>query len=409
MSKKIIISGTGCSLVDRLFNNIRFDADDFTPYLSRKAGDGGLVPGQLVFVEEFEKFTGKDHTTVLKKITGNRPHDKINIGGPSIVSLIHASQLSYDLDCEFRFYGGLGDDAEGRFILSLLEETPLNYEHYLVTQGETPYTLVLSDPDYNDHGGERIFINSIGAAWNYTPDDLDDSFFSSDIVVFGGTALVPRIHDALTGLLQKAKQQGCITVVNTVYDFRNEKSAPGKKWPLGKSDESYRLTDLLITDHEEALRLSGEKNIEVAMAFFRKKGTGAVIVTHGAQPVRFFSQGSLFRKRALTEMPVSEAVTHELKNTKSRQGDTTGCGDNFAGGVLYSLVDQILHNGTPGDIAETVAWGIVSGGTTTFYMGGMYREKKEGEKKEMIRTYYEQYRKQIRNLQTGSSADPSSV
>ena len=395
MSKKIIVSGTGCSLVDRLFNHISFSSADFVPYLSKKAGDGGLVPGQLVFVEEFEKFMGEDHPTLLRRITHDRPHDKINIGGPSIVPLIHAAQLSYDMDCEFLFYGGRGDDDAGRFITSLLRETPVNTQHYIPTGSETPFTLVLSDPGYNDHSGERIFINSIGAAWDYLPDYLDDSFFSSDIVVFGGTALVPRIHDGLTGLLKKAKQQGCITVVNTVYDFRSEKAAPHKKWPLGESDYSYRHTDLLITDHEEALRLSGQENIEDALAFFRENGTGAVVVTHGAAPVHMFSQGSLFQKEDHVQMPVSEAVTVELKKGKNKQGDTTGCGDNFVGGMLYSLVSQMLRSGTALSLKEAVAWGIVSGGTTTFYLGGMYREKKEGEKREMIRPYYERYRKQI--------------
>ena len=126
MSKKIIVSGVGCSLVDRLFNNISFNSKEFSGYLSKKSGDGGLVPGQLVFVEEFEKFAKEDHQSILNKITNGRSHDKINIGGPSIVSIIHAAQLSYDNNSEFRFYGGRGNDEEGEFILSLLKETPVD-------------------------------------------------------------------------------------------------------------------------------------------------------------------------------------------------------------------------------------------------------------------------------------------
>jgi len=395
MSNKIIISGTGCSLVDRLFNKISFSARDFAPYLSKNTGDGGLVPGQLVFVEEFEKFMEEDHQTLLKKITHDCPHDKINIGGPSIVSLIHAAQLSFDLDCEFRYYGGRGNDDAGKFITSLLGETPVNTQNYILTEGETPYTLVLSDPEYNDHTGERIFINSIGAAWNYLPEYLDDSFFSSDIVVFGGTALVPHIHDHLTSLLKKAKNRGCITIVNTVYDFRNEKAFPQKRWPLGQSDESYQLIDLLITDREEALRLSGEEKTEKALNFFREKGVGALIITSGADKVQYFSRGDLFRKKEYGELPVSETVTQKLRQGKGHSGDTTGCGDNFVGGVLYSLTNQLLHSDTPTDITEAIAWGIVSGGTTTFYMGGMFRELRKGEKKEMILPYYHSYRQQM--------------
>ena len=395
MSKKIIVSGVGCSLVDRLFNNISFNSEKFYGYLSKKSGDGGLVPGQLVFVEEFENFVGEDHQSILKKISNNSSHDKINIGGPSIVSIIHAAQLSYDNNSEFRFYGGRGNDAEGEFIISLLEKTTVNADNYIVAKGETPSTLVLSDPKYNENTGERIFINSIGAAWDYSPYNLDENFFSSDIVVFGGTALVPQIHDNLTELLENAKQKKCITIVNTVYDFRNEKENPDKKWPLGKSDNSYKNIDLLITDLEEALRLSGKQDVSEAIDFFRNNGTGAVIITSGTDNVRLFAQGNLFKKVDYAEMPISKAVSEELKKGKGDNGDTTGCGDNFVGGVIASVVSQIQDTGSPLDLEEAAICGIVSGGTATFYMGGMYEEKKIGEKKAMIEPHYLMYKNQV--------------
>ena len=395
MSKKIIVSGVGCALVDRLFNHVSFYSPEFEKFLSMKSGDGGLIPGQLVFVEEFEKFTNKGIHSLIGELTDNRPHDKINIGGPSIVSLIHASQLSFDTGCDFRFYGGRGNDAEGEFIVDLLSGTPVNFEKYRVVKGDTPSTFVLSDPGYNNHGGERIFINSIGAAWNYLPEYLDEDFFASDIVVFGGTALVPQIHDNLAMLLGKARERGCITIVNTVYDFRNEKASSEKRWPMGESDQSYGLIDLLITDMEEACRLSGREDVEEAMEFFRMKGTGAVIVTSGTDQVRFYSRGSLFDKLDYARMPVSAAVIEELKSGKRIGGDTTGCGDNFAGGVVASVISQLQESTLPLDISEAVAWGVVSGGITTFYMGGMLRENARGEKRGIFDKYYELYRKQV--------------
>ena len=394
MYKKVIVSGVGCSLVDRLFNNISFSSNEFSSYLSKKNGDGGLVPGQLVFVEEFEKFKNQDHQTILKGITNNRSHDKINIGGPSIVSIIHAAQLSFDNNSEFKFYGGRGNDAQGEFIMKLLKGTSVNALNYIETKGETPSTLVLSDPAYDNNSGERIFINSIGAARNYTPNQLDDSFFSSDIVVFGGTALVPQIHDNLTELLGKSKLEGCITIVNTVYDFRNEKANPDKKWPLGKSDESYKNIDLLITDLEEALRLSGMSNVESAINFFLNKGVGALIITSGTDNIRLFAQGDLFEKIEYAEMPISKAVSEDLKKGKGNNGDTTGCGDNFVGGVIASIVEQLQKTNSNFDLKDAATYGIVSGGTSTFYMGGMYEEKEKGEKKKMIEPYFNLYKEQ---------------
>lgn len=395
MAKKIIISGIGCSLVDRLYNNISFGADNFIPYLSKEKSDGGLVPGQLVFREEFEKFKGESFQFLLKKITSGRKPDKINIGGPAIISMIHAAQISNSKNCEFHFYGSRGNDDDGEIIKSLLEKTPLFYNNYKIFNAETPSTIVLSDPSYDNGNGERIFINSIGAAWKYSPNELNDDFFASDIVVFGGTALVPLIHDKLTRLLEKAKSNGCITIVNTVYDFKNEKENPNLKWPLGKSDESYKKIDLLITDHEEALRLSGKFDLDGAMKFFQEKGTGAIVITSGTANIKVFSSGKMFEEIKKLEMPISNAVYMQLKEGKGNYGDTTGCGDNFVGGVIASLVSQMQSGISTFDLIEACSWGIVSGGTTCFYIGGMYEEKYFGEKREMIEPYYTKYKQQI--------------
>ncbi|MCK4464685.1 MAG: hypothetical protein KAU83_03150, partial [Bacteroidales bacterium] len=115
MAKKLIISGVGCCLVDRLYNNISFNADNFIPYLSKEKGDGGLTPGYLVFKEEFEKFGDKDFQLILKEIISERSPDKINIGGPGIVSMIHAAQMSDNKDCEYYFYECWGEDENGDF------------------------------------------------------------------------------------------------------------------------------------------------------------------------------------------------------------------------------------------------------------------------------------------------------
>jgi sugar/nucleoside kinase (ribokinase family) len=373
---------------------VPFGADVFTRFLTRTKGDGGLTPGQLVFKEEFDRFAGVDFLQMLPQLTGGQQAETMNVGGPCIVALIHAAQLSGDA-ATYRFYGCHGEDDDGRFLLDALKKTPVNVDAYrLEKDSVTASTIVLSDPDYDSGNGERVFINTIGASWNYRPDEPDDAFFSSDMVVFGGTALVPQIHDSLTELLATARSKGCFTVVNTVFDFRNEKSHPDRKWSLGKSDDSYRHIDLLITDHEEALRLSGKKSTAEAMAFFKAQDTGAVVITNGARDISLYSSGKRFAPLETT-LPVSEAVSEELK--KGCKGDTTGCGDNFAGGVIASVVAQLQRieetGGVP-SLREACRWGIVSGGFTCFYMGGTWFEKYPGEKRELLAPYYEQYKKQ---------------
>ena len=392
MADKIIVSGVGCCLVDLLYKNIDFESETFRSFLSLKRGDGGLTPGHLVFNEEFVEFAGAPFESVLNKITGGRAPDKINIGGPSIVSLIHAAQLIDQDHCEVRFYGRYGNDDAGEFLLSALQKTPVVLHDFKLSENITPSTVVLSDPGHDNGHGERIFINSIGAAWDYNPEQLDEEFFNSEIVVFGGTALVPHIHDHLADLLKKAKSRGCITIVNTVFDFRNEKLNPDKKWPLGESEESYQYIDLLITDQEEALRLSGEKTIADAIKFLLGR-VSAMIITNGSKNISAFSNGNYLGSFPLSELPVSKKILQELKEHK--EGDTTGCGDNFVGGVIASLVNQLQKGIQHPNLQEACIWGIVSGGFACFYLGGTYFEQKKQEKLSKIELYYYDYLEQI--------------
>ncbi|NJK84843.1 MAG: carbohydrate kinase family protein [Bacteroidales bacterium] len=256
--------------------------------------------------------------------------------------MVNAAQLTYNCGIGVYFYGAIGNDENGGKLKSLLKKTPVNIDQYFTINGEsTPFTNVLSDPCCDNGRGERIFINNIGAAWKFDPSCLDSFFYKSDMVVFGGTALVPILHDNLETVLKKAKDNNSITIVNTVYDFRNEKKDPNGKWPLGKNCSAYPFIDLLIADHEEALRLSGTNNLKEAIEFFIQNNTGAFIITHGANPVTVYSSGKIFEEMMVSVMPVLETVKLELESNSNKAGDTTGCGDNFVGGVIASMAKQM--------------------------------------------------------------------
>lgn len=396
MSRKIMVAGTGCALADYLYTGIRFDAPSFRKYLSYRSGDGGLTPGKLVFTEELEKFSGLPYAEICKELTDGAAPAAFNIGGPGLVSMINTAQLLNDDHYETHFYGGTGNDETARLIFEMVSRTPLNIDHYQkISEKRTPFTDVLSDISYDGHG-ERTFINNIGAAWDYSPDFLGDDFFNADIVCFGGTALVPQIHDNLTSLLQRAKQNGCLTVVNTVFDFRNEKRHPDQPWPLVNAPESYQLIDVLIMDCEESLRISGTKTIDEAARYFMNQNITSLVITNGARDLYACSNGELFEKTALKTYPVSKKAMQELNRNPLLKGDTTGCGDNFAGGFIASLAMQLLH-GEMGEFnfTEAISWGVASGGFTCYYIGGTYLEKSEGEKLKIVQEFKDQYIQQI--------------
>lgn len=179
-----------------------------------------------------------------------------------------------------------------------------------------------------------------------------------------------------------------------MFDFINEKANPHKRWPLGESDESYRYIDLLIVDKDEALRLSGEKSLEGAMQFFMNQRSGAVIITNGAKNVLICAKNELFGKVGLKELPISNSISNIIKK-RSHKGDTTGCGDNFAGGVIGSLAFQLHEGRKKLDLREAAALGVVSGGYACLYIGGTYFEKSPGEKYRRIMPFLKDYKEQI--------------
>jgi sugar/nucleoside kinase (ribokinase family) len=282
--------------------------------------------------------------------------------------------------------------------MKILENTPVNIENYNKIAGTSPYTRVLSDPNHHDGKGERTFINNIGTCQNYTPDMVSDDFYNADVLFFGATALVPGIHDHLTTMLKKGRENNCVNIVTTVFDFRNEKKNPGQRWPLGESDESFKLIDLLIVDWDEAMKISGKNDFIKAAEFFMDMGVKSFIITHGAKDFFVWSNGKFFAEQPLTAFPICAAIDAELEAHPEKRGDTTGCGDNFAGGALAAVVKQLTTGKKAGELelTETAAWAAASGGFACFTLGGTFHEKQPGEKLNQVKPLYESYLEQIK-------------
>jgi sugar/nucleoside kinase (ribokinase family) len=392
----MIIHGTGCCLIDFLYPSIDFSAPAFQQARSRQDGDGGLSPGRLVFAEDFERFVGKPYETALMEISGGVPHASHNLGGPSVVSLTHAAQVLGE-NAGVSFFGTRGNDETGNLVEAALSRLPFWEHRLLLKPGATPRTDVLSDPHYDNGHGERTFINLLGAARTFFPDDLGDAFFDADIIAFGGTGLAPPIHDGLTELLSRARGNGAATVVNLVYDYRSENSAPGQKWKLGTRDDAYPFIDVLIADRDEALKTSFCSSPEDAAAWFLSRGTGAVLITEGARSIKLAAGKGLCAPLELQTLPVCEAINRDLAGFPERRGDTTGCGDNFAGGVIAGIAEQLaLAPRGRIDLREACIQGTVAGGFACFTVGGTFYETYRGEKLRCLSSYVESYRKQIK-------------
>lgn len=402
VNKTFTINATGCCLVDTIYQGISFSTNEFKNLMRTSDDPRGLTPGQLVFREDLEEMTGLSLDEMVNSLNMDAVIPVKNIGGPAIVALIAVSQLLGNKAVHISFSQFYGNDENGQFILKKLKNSApdISLSHYSEVQESSAETLVLSDPDYDNGEGERTFINTIGSAGLFTPQDLPESFFSADMIVYGGTGLTPVIHENLTELLQKAYENEAVTIVTTVYDFLNEKKSAGTHWPLGRSVESYQLIDLLITDKEEALRLSGQDSIAKSISQFRKWGLTAAVITHGAKPVcGYVDPGNrIFKTVESLSMPVSSLVDLEIAEGLVN-GDTTGCGDNFAGGIITSIASRLNEGSAKGtlELSEAVRLGICTGGAARYHIGGVLQEESDGIKAALVQRILGAYKKQEQN------------
>mgnify|MGYP006283806031 CR=1 FL=1 len=388
------VHGAGCALLDNIYDDVDFTGPAFRRFSSRRSGDGGLVPGQLVFAEDLAEFAGTPYHALRREITGRPEADHSNVGGPAIVPMVHVAQMLADTEHQVAFSGLVGNDREGARVRHVLSPVPLDLSAYRTTSGATPTTDVFSDPHYDKGRGERTFVNQLGVAARPAAAEFSESFFAGDIVFFGGTALVPPVHDALTELARRARAAGAFVAVGTVYDFRHEKRAPSQPWPLL---DDYALVDLVVTDREEALRISGCSDETTALDWFVHRGAGAAVITRGPEPVLFrggAAAGTVAGEPAT--LPICTAVAEEIRRL-DRAHDTTGCGDNFVGGMICDVALQMAAGAGAGeiDLSRAVAEGVVAGGLAATYLGGLYHESAPGEKRREIERLRDAYGRQI--------------
>ncbi|TVQ23386.1 MAG: carbohydrate kinase family protein [Spirochaetaceae bacterium] len=387
----ITVHGAGCCLMDYLYRDVGFSGDRFERLLSQTPGDGGLIVGGLVFAEHLANYAGEPFDRVIGSLVGGAPDDQ-NVGGPAIVSLIHTAQLCPD--AEVSFYGATGSDDTGRELMRMVRRTPVRVDHLRTIDGATPATFVLSDPSASGGSGERLFVNQLGVAAEPQTADPGPGFTSADIVQFGGTALCPPLHARLPELLACARSSGALTIVNTVYDFLAQNRAPDRRWTLG-SDDAYPLIDLLVTDLEEARRLTECSTALDAIKWMIDHGVSAAVVTCGPDPVAFAAAGGRFAAVPLAHRSVFKGFpAHPL--AEGSVGDTTGCGDNFVGGMVSDITMQIAaaahtDRGAAIDVDRAVVRGIASGAFCLTHLGGMFREKSAGDKASRVDAIVTEY------------------
>ena len=207
--------------------------------------------------------------------------------------------------------------------------------------------------------GERDFYFNRGADAQLSKEDIskiDLQLFP--IVHFGSaTGFLPGpLQETYDYLFEQAQANNCFISFDPNYRqllFQNDQAFFIKKsWQYIEACNFFKVSD------EEALLITGEKNIEDAASMFSKKSKAIFAITIGKEGTLLGIKGQTFKVESLPVDPV----------------DTTGAGDAFVGAVLYLLslkTPQELAAITNEEWQTIIAQSNKAGARTCEYLGAM--------------------------------------
>lgn len=202
------------------------------------------------------------------------------------------------------FLGAVGDDADGRAVLALLDNEGIDTGPTRTVSHATGTALILLEP-----GGQNRIVVAPGANAELVGLSAADRSTLGRAGVVLAQLEVPL--ETVAEALRVARAGGALTILN---------AAPARPLPTGLTD----LVELLVVNETEAFAVAGVEptgsgDLPVA-ALLRL--VPEVVITLGAAGCRYGSRAGVDLRLPATEVAVL---------------DTTGAGDTFAGVLAAEL------------------------------------------------------------------------
>lgn len=213
----------------------------------------------------------------------------------------------------------LGDDYYGHFILKDLKNSNINTEGInILEKTSTGITVALTNKE-----GERALISYPGSMENFSVNDIKanwDLIEKADYVVLNGYFLLPGLDsDELTALFSQIKKDGKRTILDTGWDPAG--------WPSSHIQEVRRLLpsiDIFLPNLDESKALTSNSALEKTLKDLANCGPSLVVIKLGEKGSIAYCKGD-------------SVNYHQGFEVKTR--NTTGAGDVFNGGLIYSLIN----------------------------------------------------------------------
>ncbi|GHI01607.1 aminoimidazole riboside kinase [Neobacillus kokaensis] len=277
----------------------------------------------------------------------NLTYQKAPGGAPANVSVGIAK-----LGGSSTFVGKAGDDVLGYFLKETLSGYGVNVDAMKLTdEARTGVVFVTLE-----HSGERHFSFYINPSADrfLKKEELDQEVFTGQkILHFGSISLISEpAKSATIHAVEQAKKAGMLVS----YD-------PNLRLGLWNSEEQAKemiletlsFADILKVSEEELEFLTGCASLEDGIA--KLPDIPLILVTLGAEGSIYRFKGEIGRVSAMSCKVV----------------DTTGAGDAFVSGILYTINEsrKTLGELTVSEIEEMLRFASISGGLATTKKGAM--------------------------------------
>lgn len=270
---------------------------------------GIAVAGTILVdkINEISRYPECGELTQISKI------DKA-VGGCVPNVAIDLKKISCDVD--IFAIGKVGDDADGEFVKSEINNAGVNVDGFKVTDNDlTSFTEVMSVK-----GGQRTFFTYAGASADFGVDDIDFDNLNCKILHLGYFLLLAKV-DAGDGekILKKASEKGIKTSIDLVSENSDRYSCVLPCLPY---------TDYLIINEIEAGKLAGieptDENLEAIAYKLKSLGVREKVVIHK------FDRAVCLSDEGYSVMAAYDVPREYIKGK-------TGAGDAFCAGTLIGI------------------------------------------------------------------------
>lgn len=216
------------------------------------------------------------------------------------------------------FIGKVGDDALGRYLKNVLDDFNVSTENMIFTK-EAHTGIVLVTLDENGERSFEFYVNPSADSLLKEDEIKEEMFKGYGILHFGTISMINECSKRATiKAVQIAKEKG----MYISFD-------PNLRLNLWESEEKAKNTvfemlkyvDILKVSDEEIIFLTGKSEIEEGLKDLINYGMKLILVTLGKEGVLLSYKGEI----------------EKVEGFKAEVVDTTGAGDAFVSGMLYSI------------------------------------------------------------------------